>query len=181
MRDAVGHEHGIHFFMEANGGSSRLTSMGTAGSLTRSLTTKRAPRMESLHPSNVLGQATGPSALPRDRRRLPAVRGQRASARPGHQPHDARAMARAQEEIEAAEAEWHHREELLGWTRPAWAPRASIVSDWFSAEDTVYDEYEARHRRGRNQSGLDGSVERLRRHSIPATANRGPLHRRMTA
>lgn len=60
------------------------------------------------------------------------------------EPKDGRAMARAQEGIEAAEAElWHLREELLGWTRPAWAPRASIVSDWFSAEDSVYDEYEA--------------------------------------
>ena len=60
------------------------------------------------------------------------------------EPHDARAMARAQEGIESAEAAlWHLREELLGWSRPAWAPRASIVSDWFSAEDSVYDEYEA--------------------------------------
>jgi hypothetical protein len=59
-------------------------------------------------------------------------------------PYDAQAMARAQQEIEAAEAKlWHLREELLGWSRPAWAPRASIVSDWFSAEDSVYDEYEA--------------------------------------
>lgn len=54
--------------------------------------------------------------------------------------HDAREMAEAQAAIESAESElWRLREELLGWHRPAWAPRATLVSDWFSDEDSVYD------------------------------------------
>ena len=54
--------------------------------------------------------------------------------------HDAREMSEAQAAIESAEAElWRLREELLGWHRPAWAPRATLVSDWFSDEDSVYD------------------------------------------
>jgi len=56
--------------------------------------------------------------------------------------HDADAMAAAQAEIQAAEEDlWRLREELLGWSRPAWAPPASLVSDWFSEEDRVYDDY----------------------------------------
>ncbi len=55
--------------------------------------------------------------------------------------HDAKAMARAQGDVQAAEAElWHVREELLGWARPAWAPSAAQVFDWFSDEDRVYDD-----------------------------------------
>jgi hypothetical protein len=51
------------------------------------------------------------------------------------------AMAEAQGRIEAAEDHlWQLRERLLGWARPAWAPRASLVSDWFSDEDTAYDD-----------------------------------------
>jgi len=47
--------------------------------------------------------------------------------------------------IEAAERElWHLRAELLGWSRPAWAPRASLIADWFSTEDSAYDELEGR-------------------------------------
>jgi hypothetical protein len=51
------------------------------------------------------------------------------------------AMREAQEGIEAAESRlWDLRERLLGWPRPSWAPSASLVSDWFSDEDSVYDE-----------------------------------------
>ena len=54
--------------------------------------------------------------------------------------HDAREMAEAQAAIESAGAElWRLREDLLGWHRPAWAARATLVSDWFSDEDSVYD------------------------------------------
>jgi hypothetical protein len=54
--------------------------------------------------------------------------------------HGAREVAEAQAAIESAESElWQLREELLGWHRPAWAPRATLVSDWFSEEDSVYD------------------------------------------
>ena len=54
--------------------------------------------------------------------------------------HDAKAMAGAQGGVQAAETElWHVREEVLGWTRPTWAPSAARVADWFSAEDRVYD------------------------------------------
>jgi len=54
--------------------------------------------------------------------------------------HNAREMAEAQEAGDTAEAElWRLREELLGWRRPGWAPRAALVSDWFSDEDSVYD------------------------------------------
>lgn len=46
----------------------------------------------------------------------------------------------AQERVEAAEERlWQLRENLLGWARPPWAPRASLVSDWFSEEDAGYD------------------------------------------
>lgn len=55
--------------------------------------------------------------------------------------HDAREMAAAQIEIQAAEDElWRLREELLGWARPASAARAELVADWFSDEDRVYDD-----------------------------------------
>jgi len=55
--------------------------------------------------------------------------------------HDAREMAAAQAEVQNAEsAIWQLREELLGWARPAWAPSASLVADWFSDEDRIYDE-----------------------------------------
>jgi len=53
-------------------------------------------------------------------------------------------MAQAYAEVDTAEAAlWQLREELLGWPRPAWAPRASLVADWFSDEDRVYDDVEA--------------------------------------
>lgn len=59
--------------------------------------------------------------------------------------HDAGAMARAQAEVERAEAElWRLREEFLGWARPARAPAATLVADWFSEEDRVYDNVETR-------------------------------------
>jgi hypothetical protein len=55
--------------------------------------------------------------------------------------HDYDGVARAQVEVEAAERElWQVREDVLHWPRPAWAPGATLVADWFSAEDAVYDE-----------------------------------------
>ena len=54
---------------------------------------------------------------------------------------NAEEMRAAQEAIEAAENRlWQLREELLGWTRPSWAPNASFTADWFSDEDTIYDD-----------------------------------------
>ena len=50
-------------------------------------------------------------------------------------------MRDAQLAVEAAEAQlWSVRQELLGWTRPPWAPSATLAADWFSDEDTVYDD-----------------------------------------
>lgn len=50
-------------------------------------------------------------------------------------------MKAAQEAVEAAEDRlWQLREELLGWARPSWAPGAALTSDWFSEEDSVYDD-----------------------------------------
>jgi hypothetical protein len=58
---------------------------------------------------------------------------------------DAGAVAKAQAAVDEAEAElWRVREELLGWTRPPWAPAAALVPDWFSDEDRVYDDIETR-------------------------------------
>ncbi|HZJ27581.1 MAG TPA: hypothetical protein VFF40_11330 [Acidimicrobiia bacterium] len=55
--------------------------------------------------------------------------------------HEVLAMAAAQAEVQDAEdALWRLREELLGWARPAWAPNAALVADWFSDEDRIYDE-----------------------------------------
>jgi hypothetical protein len=55
--------------------------------------------------------------------------------------HDAAAMAAAQAEVQNAEnALWQLREDLLGWARPAWAPNATLVADWFSDEDHIYDD-----------------------------------------
>jgi hypothetical protein len=57
------------------------------------------------------------------------------------QVHDAGEMKSAQEAVEAAEDRlWQLREELLGWARPSWAPGAALTSDWFSDEDSVYDD-----------------------------------------
>jgi len=54
---------------------------------------------------------------------------------------DAVVMALAQAEVQDAEnALWQLREELLGWARPAWAPNATLIADWFSDEDRIYDE-----------------------------------------
>lgn len=54
----------------------------------------------------------------------------------------AREMGAAQAEVQEAEAElWRLREELLGWRRPGWAQSATSVSDWFSEEDSDYDDY----------------------------------------
>ena len=56
--------------------------------------------------------------------------------------HGATEMSAAQDEVQVAEAElWRLREELLGWRRPGWAQSATSVSDWFSKEDSDYDEY----------------------------------------
>jgi len=47
----------------------------------------------------------------------------------------------AQERVEVAERGlWALRERLLGWTRPAWAPPATLVSDWILEEDPGYDD-----------------------------------------
>lgn len=47
----------------------------------------------------------------------------------------------AQERVEAAEKHlWQLRERLLGWSRPPWAPPASLVADWFSTDDAIYDQ-----------------------------------------
>ena len=55
--------------------------------------------------------------------------------------HDAEVVKAAQAAIEAAEDRlWQLREELLGWARPSWAPSAALTSDWFSEEDSVYDD-----------------------------------------
>ncbi len=51
------------------------------------------------------------------------------------------AMAKAQARVDAAEDRlWQLRERLLGLARPSWAPRASLVTDWFSDDDAEYDE-----------------------------------------
>jgi hypothetical protein len=58
--------------------------------------------------------------------------------------HNLEEIARAQGEVEAAERElWRLREELLGWVRPSWAPNATLVADWFSDDDAVYDEIDS--------------------------------------
>jgi len=55
--------------------------------------------------------------------------------------HDLDKVSAAQADVEAAERElWQVREEVLGWPRPPWAVRATHVSDWFSTEDTAYDD-----------------------------------------
>ena len=55
--------------------------------------------------------------------------------------HEMELMAAAQAEVQQAEdALWQLREELLGWARPSWAPRATLVADWFSDEDRIYDD-----------------------------------------
>jgi hypothetical protein len=55
--------------------------------------------------------------------------------------HNAGEMKAAQEAVGAAEDHlWQLREELLGWARPSWAPGAALTSDWFSEEDSVYDD-----------------------------------------
>lgn len=47
----------------------------------------------------------------------------------------------AQERVENAERRlWDLRERLLGWARPAWAPPATLVSDWILEEDPGYDD-----------------------------------------
>ena len=50
----------------------------------------------------------------------------------------------AQERVENAERRlWDLRERLLGWARPAWAPPATLVSDWILEEDPGYDDQSA--------------------------------------
>jgi hypothetical protein len=49
-------------------------------------------------------------------------------------------MRTAQERVEAAERTlWELRERFLGWTRPSWAPSATLVSDWILEEDPGYE------------------------------------------
>lgn len=53
----------------------------------------------------------------------------------------AEAMQAAQERVEVAEKKlWELRERFLGWTRPPWAPPATLVSDWILEEDPGYDD-----------------------------------------
>jgi hypothetical protein len=53
---------------------------------------------------------------------------------------DAASIAKAQAEVQEAEDKlWSLRERLLGWSRPASAPPAALVADWFSDEDQIYD------------------------------------------
>jgi hypothetical protein len=55
--------------------------------------------------------------------------------------HDLEEMAQARAAVESAERDlWQAREELLGWSRPAWAPSATSVAEWFSDEDSAADE-----------------------------------------
>lgn len=63
------------------------------------------------------------------------------------QPHEpipimnADEMQVAQERVESAESNlWELRERLLGWTRPPWAPPATLVSDWILEDDPGYDD-----------------------------------------
>jgi len=54
---------------------------------------------------------------------------------------DAARIEALQIELEAVEDQlWRHRVALLNWSRPPWAPSASLLADWFSPEDRVYDE-----------------------------------------
>ncbi len=56
--------------------------------------------------------------------------------------HTSRQMGEVQTEVQEAEADlWRLREELLDWRRPGWAQSATSVSDWFSDEDSDYDDY----------------------------------------
>jgi hypothetical protein len=58
--------------------------------------------------------------------------------------HPLEAMAEAQAAVQTAERDlWRLREELLGWVRPQWAPTAASVGDWFSDDDSVYDEVDS--------------------------------------
>ena len=55
--------------------------------------------------------------------------------------HSVEEMGRAQAGVERAEEHlWFLREELLGWARPPSAPRAALVADWFSEQDSAYDD-----------------------------------------
>ena len=57
---------------------------------------------------------------------------------------DAQSVAEAQADVEAAEEDlWRLREDLLGWARPSWASNATLVVDWFSDEDAVYDDIDS--------------------------------------
>ena len=57
--------------------------------------------------------------------------------------HNLEEMAGAQKDVEAAERElWRLREEFLGWVRPSWAPGATLVADWLSDDDSIYDDME---------------------------------------
>ena len=50
-------------------------------------------------------------------------------------------IERVQVDIAAAEEQlWQLRSSLLNWPRPLWAPSASLIADWFSVEDFVYDD-----------------------------------------
>src|SRR5438132_233567 len=92
---------------------------------------------------------------PEDRQRLHDVHRRLRDAVAAYEPYSGRELnpgqpapvqdgpkvAKAQAAVEAAERElWRLREELLGWVRPPWAPGAALVADWFSEDDSVYDD-----------------------------------------
>jgi hypothetical protein len=57
---------------------------------------------------------------------------------------DAEQVAEAQTAVEEAERElWRLHEKLLGWERPPWTPPATLVADWFSKDDAVYDDMDS--------------------------------------
>jgi len=54
---------------------------------------------------------------------------------------NAEELRAAQERVESTETKlWELRERLLGWSRPAWAPPATLVSDWILEDDPGYDD-----------------------------------------
>ena len=114
----------------------------------------RASRAYAVHMSDAARRREG-DLTPDERAQLEAAHRELQAAVDGYQSflggelapganvkvHDARDMAEAQSQVAVAEDRlWKVREELLGWARPAWAPSAALVSDWFSEEDAVYDD-----------------------------------------
>ncbi|MEE9416192.1 MAG: hypothetical protein V3V01_12980 [Acidimicrobiales bacterium] len=54
---------------------------------------------------------------------------------------DSKVLREAQDAVERAEDRvWRLQEDLLGWSRPQWVPGAAMLADWFSDEDSAYDD-----------------------------------------